>query len=101
MSFGGKNSVHYGACNMLDFATFHTSPVGWVERSETQHFAGWQEPCRLIRLLGFTSINPTYKNNPTYETEALSDLAFQTFVLEAAQNSFVKISNLSLFNFIR
>lgn len=33
--------------------------------------------------------------------EALSDLAFQTFVLEAAQNSFVKISNLSLFNFIR
>ncbi|MBL4608674.1 MAG: flagellar hook-associated protein FlgL [Pseudomonadales bacterium] len=33
--------------------------------------------------------------------EALSDLAFQTFVLEAAQNSFVKISRLSLFNFIR
>jgi flagellar hook-associated protein 3 FlgL len=33
--------------------------------------------------------------------EALSDLAFQTFILEAAQNSFVKISNLSLFNFIR
>ena len=33
--------------------------------------------------------------------EALSDLAFQTFVLEAAQNSFVKISGLSLFNFIR
>lgn len=33
--------------------------------------------------------------------EALSDLAFQTFVLEAAQNSFVKVSNLSLFNFLR
>ncbi len=33
--------------------------------------------------------------------KALSDLSFQSFVLEAAQKSFVKISNLSLFNFIR
>ncbi|HEX4975088.1 MAG TPA: flagellar hook-associated protein FlgL [Pseudomonadales bacterium] len=33
--------------------------------------------------------------------KALSDLSFQTFVLEAAQKSFVKIGNLSLFNFLR
>jgi flagellar hook-associated protein 3 FlgL len=52
--------------------------------------------------------NLIYEGNKTISelrdldyAEALSDLAFQTFVLEAAQNSFVKISNLSLFNFIR
>ena len=34
-------------------------------------------------------------------TEAVSRLSFQTFVLEAAQQSFVKVANLSLFNFLR
>ena len=33
--------------------------------------------------------------------EAASRLSFQTFVLEAAQQSLVKIANLSLFNFMR
>ncbi len=33
--------------------------------------------------------------------EAVSRLSFQSFVLEAAQQSFVKISGLSLFNFLR
>jgi flagellar hook-associated protein 3 FlgL len=33
--------------------------------------------------------------------EAVSRLSFQSFVLEAAQQSFVKVSNLSLFNFLR
>ena len=33
--------------------------------------------------------------------EALSRLSFQTIVLEAAQQSYVKISGLNLFNFIR
>lgn len=34
-------------------------------------------------------------------TQAISDLSQQSFVLEAAQSSFVRISNLSLFNFLR
>ena len=33
--------------------------------------------------------------------EAISQLSFQSFVLEAAQQSFVRVSNLSLFNFLR
>jgi len=33
--------------------------------------------------------------------EAMSRLKFQTFVLEAAQQSYIKVQNLSLFNFIR
>ena len=33
--------------------------------------------------------------------EAISRLTFQSFILEAAQQSFAKISNLSLFNFLR
>lgn len=33
--------------------------------------------------------------------EAVSRLSFQSFVLEAAQQSFVKVSSLSLFNFLR
>lgn len=33
--------------------------------------------------------------------EAVSRLSFQSFVLEAAQQSFVRVSNLSLFNFLR
>jgi flagellar hook-associated protein 3 FlgL len=33
--------------------------------------------------------------------EAISRLSFETFALEASQQSFAKISNLSLFNFIR
>lgn len=33
--------------------------------------------------------------------EAVSRLSFETFALEAAQQSFAKIANLSLFNFIR
>ncbi|WP_281955339.1 flagellin, partial [Pseudophaeobacter arcticus] len=33
--------------------------------------------------------------------EAVSRLTFQSFVLEAAQSSFVRISSLSLFNFLR
>ena len=39
------------------------SPVGWVEQSETQHLAGWQVPCRLMRLLGFATLYPTYELN--------------------------------------
>lgn len=34
-------------------------------------------------------------------TEAVSNLTQQSFVLEAAQSSFVRISNLTLFNFLR
>jgi len=37
-----------------------SGPVGWVERSETQHFTGWQMPCRLMYLLGFATLYPTY-----------------------------------------
>ena len=33
--------------------------------------------------------------------EAVSRLSFQSFILEAAQQSFVKVSSLSLFNFLR
>ena len=33
--------------------------------------------------------------------EAVSRLSFQSFVLEAAQQSFVRVANLSLFNFLR
>lgn len=33
--------------------------------------------------------------------EAISQLSYQTFVLEAAQQSFARIANLSLFNFLR
>ena len=33
--------------------------------------------------------------------EAISRLSFQTFVLEAAQSSFSRVANLSLFNFLR
>ncbi len=33
--------------------------------------------------------------------EALSRLSFETFILEAAQQSYVKVANLSLFNFLR
>jgi len=33
--------------------------------------------------------------------EAASRLSFQSFVLEAAQQSLAKIANLSLFNFLR
>ncbi len=33
--------------------------------------------------------------------EAISRLSFQSFVLEAAQQSFARVSNLSLFNFLR
>lgn len=33
--------------------------------------------------------------------EAVSQLSFQSFVLEAAQQSFVQVANLSLFNFLR
>lgn len=33
--------------------------------------------------------------------EAISNLSFQSFVLEAAQQSFVRVSGLSLFNFLR
>ncbi|MBT5293912.1 MAG: flagellar hook-associated protein FlgL [Cellvibrionales bacterium] len=35
------------------------------------------------------------------DAEAISRLSFQSFILEAAQQSFVKVANLSLFNFLR
>jgi flagellar hook-associated protein 3 FlgL len=54
-----------------------------------------QEELKLINRGLISDLNDLDYN------EAISRLSFQSFVLEAAQKSFAKVSALSLFNFLR
>ncbi|MFT7372567.1 MAG: hypothetical protein ACI9T9_001254, partial [Oleiphilaceae bacterium] len=64
----------------------HTSPAGWVERSEPQHAPDTETKLILLQitLLGFSSINPSYKTTQRFHSHGASvgNLLFLVRILQ-------------------
>jgi flagellar hook-associated protein 3 FlgL len=82
----------------LDFAETRTSEIRSKIGARFNVIEGIQELQEGIKLINAEVLS---KIRDLDYAEALSRLSQQTFSLEASQQSYAKISNLSLFNFLR
>jgi flagellar hook-associated protein 3 FlgL len=82
----------------LDFAETRTSEIRSKIGARFNVIEGIQELQEGIKLINADVLS---KIRDLDYAEALSRLTQQTFALQASQQSYAKISNLSLFNFLR